>query len=195
MTVEMLGTVGESGVRVGAVAEAAGVGIGLINYHFGSRDGLVAAAQLVRFSAQIDRELDQLEVTMSRIASRADVVTVMNRIVQGLVGAAQVEGRLGRIDALGAAHGRPSLLAEIGQVQTQLRRRFGRMLHGLQDLGHVRADIDADALATLLLSLSAGLVIYDVEAEPCPADAVLAALELFVERCVVAPVSASSQRP
>jgi hypothetical protein len=69
------------------------------------------------------------------------------------------------------------------------------MFHGLQDLGHVRADIDADALATLLLSLSAGLVIYDVEAEPCPADAVLAALELFVERCVVAPVSASSQRP
>lgn len=187
VTVEMLGTVGESGVRVGAIAEAAGVGIGLINYHFGSRDGLVAAAQLVRFTMQVDQELDLLDSEVRGAKSRDDVAAIMSRLVRSLLVVDRVESRLGRIDALGAAHGRPSLRAEIGQVQSQLRRRLGRLFRDLQHLGHVRSDVDADAIATLVLSLSAGLVIYDVETEPCPKEVVIAALDTVMERCIVAP--------
>ena len=194
VTVEMLETVGESGVRVGMIAETAGVGIGLINYHFGSRDGLVAAAQLVRFSTQINQQLDVVDEQVSRVANRDDVVALMGQMVRSLVSSDRAEGRLGRIDALGAAHGRPSLRVEIGQVQTTLRRRLGGMIRDLQQLGHVRTDIDADALATLILSLSAGLVTYDIEAEACPHDVLLAALDSIVERCVVAPVPASPRR-
>lgn len=195
VTVEMLESVGESGVRVGAIADAAGVGIGLINYHFGSRDGLLAAAQLVRFSTQIDQELDHLGEQVSNARNRDDVVELMGQMMRGLVAANQVESRLGRIDALGAAHGRPTLLTEIGEVQTRLRERLGVMFRDLQSFGHVRSDVDADALATLFLSLSVGLVIYDVEAKPCPRDTLIEALDVFVDRCVVVPASARRQRP
>ena len=48
--VRHLDTASAESLRVGAIAEEAGVAVGLINHYFGSRDGLIAAAQQRRIA-------------------------------------------------------------------------------------------------------------------------------------------------
>ena len=52
-TLEYLDEVGESGIRVAAVASRAGVTTGAIYGHFNSREGLLAAAQLEYLRGQL----------------------------------------------------------------------------------------------------------------------------------------------
>ena len=52
-----LETHGEADLRVTDIAEEAGVAIGLIRHHFGSRDGLVAAAQQRRVEGATREDL------------------------------------------------------------------------------------------------------------------------------------------
>jgi AcrR family transcriptional regulator len=82
-TTELLDRVGLASIRVADVAEALGVSPGLVFYHFGTKDALVADA----FAHAVDRDLTRLD---KAVAQGTDPVDRLRRVlrVYGPTGAA-----------------------------------------------------------------------------------------------------------
>ena len=67
-TTELLDRIGLSAIRVADVAEELGVSPGLVFYHFGTKDTLVAEA----FAHAVDRDLDRLDGATAKGTDPAD---------------------------------------------------------------------------------------------------------------------------
>src|SRR5258707_10478653 len=68
-TIDAIDMGGEAAVRVQEIADAAGVQIPILYRQFGSRDGLIQAAQIERLSRALAREMDELGAAMATVAS------------------------------------------------------------------------------------------------------------------------------
>jgi AcrR family transcriptional regulator len=75
-TIELLRTAGAAGLTVRQIAEKAGVGVGLINYHFGTKAHLLEAAAERMLAAGGD-------VDSAGLGSRLDPDTRLRRLLRG----------------------------------------------------------------------------------------------------------------
>jgi len=75
-TTDLLDRIGLSSIRVADVADELGVSPGLVFYHFGTKDTLVAEA----FAHAVDRDLDRLDVAIARGTDPVDRLRRVLRI-------------------------------------------------------------------------------------------------------------------
>jgi AcrR family transcriptional regulator len=75
-------TGGEAAVRVQEVADAAGVQIPILYRQFGSRDGLIQAAQVERLSRTLGREMDDLASAMDAVATAEEFRALIDAVME-----------------------------------------------------------------------------------------------------------------
>jgi len=139
-TIRMIETAGESAVNLRAVAAACGVTTPIIYKAFGSRDGLIVAAQAERFR----RAIDGIAAPFSAAVESATTVEELRRVVVALTAATQHPDRApfrrAQMEVLGASIGRPELRAAVDRALRSLIDRSADALRTVQARGLLRRD-------------------------------------------------------
>ena len=158
-----LETHGEAELRVTDIAEEADVAIGLIRHHFGSRDGLVAAAQQRRIEGVTREDLAGMRATLTEVADNDALMARVIELTRAVTDRRRADVRLSRIAAIATAHGRPEAREAIGATLDDLLDDLSVLIMEAQLQGLVRTDLDARAVATFLQAYSLGLIVHDLD--------------------------------
>lgn len=132
---------GEAAIRVNHLAAEAGVTPPVIYYHFDSRDGLVIAAQIERYSRRILEDTAAIGAIVDRCTSRDELretlIATWRRII-----AERRDSRWTRISVTGSAYARPELEAELARVQDEIIAGLVGILEPSRIRGWLKPDID-----------------------------------------------------
>lgn len=168
---------GEAGLRILDIAAEAEVAQGLINHHFGSRDGLVAAAQRERLAGQMERDRERLMRLLGSNPTRAQFVDGIAKLTRDVVRRARRDARLDRAAMVGAAHGRPEYREALGPIVAGLIDGLTHAVSHAQAAGYVRKDLDPRAVATFIQAYAFGIVLSDLDERRVPESALAEVIE------------------
>jgi len=158
-----LATRSEAELRVVEIAHQAGVAVGLIRHHFGSRDGLVAAAQQVRLEGAVGGDLRAARTSLLDAKSGEDLIAGIRRLTVALLDPERASIRLARIAVIGTAHGRSDVREQYARIVGGLLDDLTRIVVEAQRSGFARTDLDARALATFIQAYALGMILYDLD--------------------------------
>jgi len=132
---------GEAAIRVNHLVAAAGVRPPVLYHYFGSRDGLVIAAQVERYSRRTMTDATVIREELAACTSRDELKTALVRIWTRII-AERVDSRWVRTSALGSAFARPELEAAILQAQDRIVAGLCEALEPGLARGWLRPGID-----------------------------------------------------
>jgi len=164
VVVEQLEDGGEGAVRVDTVRDRSGVSIGSIYHHFGDRDGLIAAAQLHRFSRYAEAETRALSAIVERAKDIDEFRRAIRQLTLRTASELRVAERWARIGVLGSTVGRPGMREEVRLIQTRLTDEFQAHIVQGQARGFFRSDLDPRAIAAFIEAYSIGHALNDLDA-------------------------------
>jgi AcrR family transcriptional regulator len=155
-------TGGEAAVRVQEVADAAGVQIPILYRQFGSRDGLIQAAQVERLSRTLGREMDDLASAMDAVATAEEFRALIDAVLASLDGAERRTARWKRVNVVGSTYGRPDLAVAVSKLQTRAVQGIAHALQRPQESGWLRDDLDLEAFAAWFAGQTMGRVLIEL---------------------------------
>jgi AcrR family transcriptional regulator len=172
---------GDFALRMTDIADRAGVAPGLINFHFGSRDGLVAAVQAERYAGVVESELDIFQSIIVGSDSRESAIASLHAVFAAVASRELADTRMSRASALGAAHGRPVLQEVLSEKTAELVDRAAEVMALGQARGLIRSDVDPRAAASVVLSLSWGFGVIDFDSRRPAPDEVSRVVSLVID--------------
>jgi AcrR family transcriptional regulator len=155
-TTDLLDRIGLAAIRVADVAKELGVSSGLVFYHFGSKDALVAEA----FGYAVDQDLTKLDLAVAR---GSDPVDRLRRVLRLYGPTGSATGWRLWIDAWALAQREPT----IRSVLRGMDRRWCAVLRGVLEDGVAEGAFDCDdpagtvtRVSALLDGLSVAMLVY-----------------------------------
>jgi AcrR family transcriptional regulator len=166
--VRHLETESAASLRVGAIAEEAAVAVGLINHYFGSRDGLIAAAQQRRIVGATQQDIAGSRDALAGAADLDELMGGIRRVARHTIDRRRADIRLSRFSAVATAHGRPEARDAIGETLSELIDAMADLIADAQARGIVKGRRSPRGLATFIQAYSLGLLVHDLD--PTPSD-------------------------
>lgn len=160
-------------LRVADVAREAGVALGLIDRHFGGREGLVAAAQQQRIIGATRRDIDGSQAALEGATDFDQLMDGIRQVARSTIDRSRAEVRLSRFAAIATAHGRPDVRDAIGETLSGLVDAMAQLIADGQARGIVQSSRSPRALATFIQAYSLGLTIHDLDPVPCDDEELL----------------------
>ena len=157
---------GEVSVRVNDLAAEAGVTVPTLYRHFGSRDGLIEAAQTHRFRTTQFIDPSVLASSLAKYKSQDDLRKALRKEFLTHFEADRWELRKVRVNALGAGYARPELTASLALAQKQAAKSITEMLLPFQKKGWIRKDIDLAAAVYWFMGQILGRVLIELGDDP-----------------------------
>ena len=157
---------GEAAVRVNDLAAEAGVTVPTLYRHFGSRDGLVEAAQTYRFRKTQFIDGSVFAASLAKCKSQDDLRKVLRKELLTHFDTDRWELRQVRLNALGAGYARPELAASLALAQKQGAMGIADMLLPFQKKGWIRKDIDLPATVYWFMGQILGRVLIEMGDNP-----------------------------
>jgi len=144
---------GESAVRIRDITKACTITAPSIYHFFGSREGLIDAAQAYRFSRG-QRELGlAFSTALYKCRSKKDLTELAHRFLDLMFSSDRRATRNSRLNVLGNAIYRPDLSKELAIAQDVTNRIVGEPLRYAQAKGWVSDDFNTDMFAAWLNGL------------------------------------------
>jgi AcrR family transcriptional regulator len=157
-TRELVAAQGVSNTSVAAIGELAGMSRGAVNFHFGSKDDL-----LVAVVQQVTSDWERQAIgSATEPVDPADIDVLIDLLLGAWLGELGHNPERVRIavmllfEALGPS---PHLHDHFVDLSARVRERVSVHLAHLRSEGAINAEIDADAFATLLLGVLAGIAV------------------------------------
>ncbi|MEX2533165.1 MAG: TetR/AcrR family transcriptional regulator [Nitriliruptoraceae bacterium] len=172
-------------LRMSAIAEEAGVTIALITYHFGSRDGLIAAAQRIRVAGAAREDIDFMNAALTDTVSVDTWREHLQQLLAVVLDDQRAARRLSRVAALAAAHGRDTLKDELSEEMTQVFSALADQLERAQSRGLLRDDVNPRATAAAIQSLLFGFVLTDLDDKRAAWDDIRSVVMLMFDSLAV----------
>ncbi len=186
----------DADLRVTDIARQAEVAVGLIRHHFGSRDGLVTAAQQVRLEGAVKTDLEAAKAFVRSARDAEGFIDGMRGLTQELLDPSRRDIRLSRIAVIGTAHGRPEVHEAYTATIKELIDALNVLVLQAQASGFIRRDLDARAIATFVQAYALGMILHDFDPEAVdPArivDVILAAVRGFFDTSAPRPGSSDA---
>jgi AcrR family transcriptional regulator len=154
---ECLRRFGLRGTTSRAIAAAAGVNLGAITYHFGSKDELVAQALLSAVRGWIEPALDILRGDGDPAERLLAAVEHLRSAFEGARDMLPVY-----LEALVAAPRHDTLRRGVEELLAEVRTFQSAQLREQQAAGYLPSWVDPDAMATLLVSTADGIALHAV---------------------------------
>jgi AcrR family transcriptional regulator len=155
-------------LRVGEIAQEAGVAVGLIKYYFGSRDRLLAAAQERRIGGAVEQDITGTHESLAGAADLDGLMEGIRAIARQTVDRRRADIRLSRFAAIAIAHGRPETRGHIGATLSRFIDSMAESIADAQVRGIITSRRSPRGLATFIQAYSLGLLIHDLD--PTPSD-------------------------
>jgi len=157
---------GEAAVRVNDLATEAGVTVPTLYRHFGSRDGLVEAAQTYRFRKTQFVDGSVLAASLAKCKNQDELRKALRKELLTHFDTDRWELRQVRLNALGAGYARPELAASLALAQKQGAMGIAEMLSPFQKKGWIRKDIDLPATVYWFMGQILGRVLIEMGDNP-----------------------------
>jgi AcrR family transcriptional regulator len=145
---------GAAGSTFDQVAREAGVSRGLLHYHFGTKERLIA--EVVRRDAEI--RLAHLGSELEEARTVGDVIGVLLHSLEDLVERDPGFVAL-RFELFTSGRRNPEIAAEFAALQQATRTQVAELLAAKQREGVVKLADEPEAVAAVLLSLADGLAL------------------------------------
>lgn len=157
---------GEAGLRVQEVAREAGLSVSAIYHRFGSRQGLVEAAQERRFistwSDMVRRDLTGLEMIITTAKDQDQLRSMLSKMGDSVAGAERAPGRVKRMTIIGSAVTQPGLRQIIADFYRDYGAATAKLhLQAMQE-GLFRADFNPALVGAWLHAQLFGRVTGDI---------------------------------
>ena len=166
--IRIIETSGEASLRVHDIEVAVDVTPPSIYHFFGSREGLVIAAQeerLVRSFAEFNALSDSI---LRGVSSRAELRDAFLNILTMIYDPSRSLARQQRLFALGSVEGRPELAVVLGEAARGFLRQLAESFQVFKDIGWTRPDLDLEAFIQWLAGQILGRVYIEIGCEPAP---------------------------
>jgi len=148
---------GEASLRVTSIINGAGITPPALYHHFGSREGLVIAAQIERYTRQTRFDIDVIGKAVAECESaddlRATLVGIWKRSL-----AERAESRWRRTSVVGSAYGRPELATAVAEAQDWIVEALVEILEPCRERGWLRPGIELTSTVAWHHSLLIGRV-------------------------------------
>ena len=167
-TVDLLAQQGESTIRIVDVTDRTGVGISSIYHFFGSREGLVAAAQAERLARSVRELLDLAAELLGPASTAEEFHARLGDLHRLLCDPSMAAIRLARFNAIGSTYGRPQLAVEINSIGDDLCTRLAALLKPAQARAWMRQDVDLEAVVAWTFGHFLGRTVIELGREPSP---------------------------
>jgi AcrR family transcriptional regulator len=172
-------------LRVIPIAEEAEVAIGLIRHHFGSRDGLVAAAQQRRVEGATREDIAAIRLMLS--GADADALwSGLEATTRATIDRARAAIRLSRFAAVATAHGRPEVREAIGKTLSDLLDELTAVVGEARERGLIGPGLQPRAIATFIQAYALGLLVHDLDPDPVDDEALVAVI-MTALRAILTP--------
>ena len=137
---------GEAALRVGDVSARAGVRHPSVYHYFGNRDGLIVAAQTVRYYRSVMHSIAPLGESLDAASSREEYIRILDATIRSFSDAPGIARRRVRREVLGSSVFRPELARQIDlMTQEQVSSLVAAFQSGL-DRGWITSPYDLDAV-------------------------------------------------
>ena len=160
--VELIDKRGEAAVKVHEIAAEVCSSTSSIYHYFGSREGLIEAAQTERFargSLAMDVTIAPAFLAAQTKEEFREAVIMLHEVsFDPMV----MPRRLMRVNTVGSVLGRPQLAREMGEIQNQLQTLFASTLRPAQERGWIRSDVDVRTLASWTMGQLFGRVLIEL---------------------------------
>jgi AcrR family transcriptional regulator len=156
-TLQSLGRYGLQGTTSRAIVAAAGVNLGAITYHFGSKDELIAQALLQTIKSWVE---PALKVLRQDIDPAARLLAAIDQLRTTFADARDMLPVY--LEALLAASRNETLRHGVDELMTEVRGFLAAQLTDQRDGGYLPAWVDPEAMATLLMATADGLGLHAV---------------------------------
>jgi len=154
---EILGEVGEAGLRIDAVMGGAGVQAPVIYRHFGNREGLVQSAHLARFLAAVQQGSKTFRAETLSAADAVEFRAAFDRLLDTILAEEHREASFVRLEVLGVGTQRPLLTEAIRDAQSSNYAEPLAALEHAQEQGWIRPDIVVSEFLVWAVSSMLGL--------------------------------------
>ena len=160
--VKMIDEHGEASVRIGEIAKETHASPSSIYHYFGSREGIIAEAQVERYARSLNSYADLYEAKLAGVSSREGLKELVLSMNDQSYSPAWAPHRLARVNAVGSALGRPELQRKIAIIQEEAVVRWRELFRGSQERGWIRQDLDLKAFCAWALGNSFGRVLVEL---------------------------------
>jgi AcrR family transcriptional regulator len=141
---------GEGAVRIRDLTKSCNITAPSIYHFFGSREGLIDAAQAFRFSRGQRQLGDAFATAIHTCRNKTQFVELAHRFLETMFAPDRRVIRNSRLNVLGNAINRPALSKELAQVQDESNRVVGKSMDYAQAKGWVRDDFNTEMFAAWL---------------------------------------------
>lgn len=162
-TIATIDVHGESAVRVQDVVKGAGTQIPVLYRHFGNREGLLQAAQLLRLRRDLEEELEVVDAAIGSVETAEEFRAIVDTL---LARAASPERRLHRarrVNVIGSSLGRPELIEGVAAAQKTAIVRIANVFERPAARGWLREGLDLQTFASWLGGAVLGRVVLEVD--------------------------------
>lgn len=164
--IRVIETGGEAAVTLRDVASACGVTTPIIYKAFGSRDGLIVAAQAERFR----RVIDSIAAPFVAAIDSASTVDELRDLIDLLLAATQddsrAEFRRVQYSVLGASVSRPTLQRAVDDALRSLVDASSAAMERARDRGLVRGDLELPEMVWWWFGQVQGRILIEQSAAP-----------------------------
>lgn len=162
---------GVKAIRVRDIAAQAGVKEPSVYHFFGSKEGLIEAAQAQRYTRGL-LELTQVFDSMVRkSADKAEFVSTIRTVTGAIFAHDREIVRAVRADVLGSAMSRPALKDAVAQAQRSSHELLHSTLTFAKSKGWVREELDTMAFAVWYTGMVNGRLVLEIDPTQCSPEA------------------------
>ena len=144
---------GEGAVRIRDLTKSCNITAPSIYHFFGSREGLIDAAQAFRFSRGQLQLGNAFASAIHQCKNKTQFVELAHRFLATMFALDRRAVRNTRLNVLGNAVNRPDLSKELAQVQEESNVVVGEALLYAQSKGWVRDDFNTEMFAAWLVGM------------------------------------------
>jgi AcrR family transcriptional regulator len=138
---------GEASVRVKELADEVGVAVTSLYHFYGSREGLIEAAQARRYATALRSIAAQWDAQFRSCRTQRELRALFRRQVHEFNSPDHADERRAGLNVVGSALGRPHLAEAIGEAQREFVTTVAAALTVPQHKGWVRRDLDLEAFS------------------------------------------------
>jgi len=153
---------GVEGIRVRDIAAAANVREPSVYHYFGSREGLVEAVEVARFTRDLTQITNLFSTAVGQCTSAEDFLALCRRVMSATESPERQLVRSVRASVFGSAQSRPALAALISEAQLELDKDLAKGFDMAKVKGWVRPDLNSVTFAAWISAMVNGRIILEM---------------------------------
>lgn len=165
-TVALIDELGPTGFKVEDVLERSGISKGSMYHHFTDFTDLIEAAQIARFAAYVQEDIDGLSRLMQTTKTKDQLLGNLGMLARAVHSPERRRRRMERALIIGASANSERIAKALGIEQQRLTDSMCDIIREVANRGWLREGIQPEALATFILAYSFGKVLDDITENP-----------------------------